>query len=83
MTLSYSKKGCPWDNARIESFHSLIKREWLNQYKIKDYDHAKKLVFKYIEAFINRLDELDSHCGYESPNQYETQYLKKAAKLVR
>jgi transposase InsO family protein len=31
---SYSKKGTPWDNACIESFHSLIKREWLNRYKI-------------------------------------------------
>ena len=27
---SYSRKGTPWDNACIESFHSLIKREWLN-----------------------------------------------------
>ncbi|MDE4542227.1 IS3 family transposase [Thermoanaerobacterium sp. R66] len=52
MTFSYSKKGCPWDNAYIESFHSLIKREWLNQYKIRDYDHARKLVFEYIVPFI-------------------------------
>ncbi len=81
MTLSYSKKGCPWDNACIESFHSLIKREWLNQYKIKDNDHAKKLVFEYIEAFYNTV-RTHSHCGYKSPNQYETQYLQKAAKLV-
>ena len=28
MTLSYSKKAYPWDNACIESFHALIKREW-------------------------------------------------------
>lgn len=27
---SYSKKAYPWDNACIESFHALIKREWLN-----------------------------------------------------
>ncbi|WP_242861259.1 hypothetical protein [Acetivibrio ethanolgignens] len=25
------------DNAYIESFHSLIKREWLNRFKICDY----------------------------------------------
>ena len=30
---SYSRKGTPWDNACIESFHSLIKREWLNNHK--------------------------------------------------
>ena len=34
MTLSYSKKAYPWDNACIESFHALIKREWLNRFKI-------------------------------------------------
>jgi putative transposase len=26
---SYSKKAYPWDNACIESFHALIKREWI------------------------------------------------------
>lgn len=26
MIASYSKKGTPWDNACIESFHSLIKK---------------------------------------------------------
>ncbi|WP_235062587.1 IS3 family transposase, partial [Thermoanaerobacterium aotearoense] len=72
MTLSYSKKGCPWDNACIESFHSLIKREWLNQYKIRDYDHARKLVFEYIETFYNTV-RTHSHCDYKSPDQYECQ----------
>ena len=33
---SYSRKGTPWDNACIESFHSLIKREWLNFQKIQN-----------------------------------------------
>lgn len=37
---SYSKKAYPWDNACIESFHALIKREWLNRFKILDYKHA-------------------------------------------
>ncbi len=27
---SYSRKGCPGDNVRIESFHSLLKREYVN-----------------------------------------------------
>lgn len=34
MTLSYSKKAYPWDNACIESFHSLLKREWINRLRI-------------------------------------------------
>ena len=36
MQRSYSHKGYPYDNACIESFHSLIKREWLNCFKIKN-----------------------------------------------
>lgn len=55
LTLSYSKKGYSHDNACIESFHSLIKREWLNRFKIRDYDHARKLVFEYIDAFSQSL----------------------------
>lgn len=40
MRLSYSKKAYPWDNACIESFHALLKREWINRFKITDYKYA-------------------------------------------
>ena len=73
MIQSYSNKGTPWDNACIESFHSLIKREWLNNIKIRDYTHAYRLVFEYIEGFYNTV-RIHSHCNYESPAQYEKQY---------
>lgn len=73
---SYSKKAYPWDNARIESFHALIKREWLNSFKIFDYNHAYKLVFQYIETFYNTV-RIHSHCGYLSPNEYEELYWKE------
>lgn len=68
--LSYSHKGYPYDNACIESFHSLIKREWLNRFKIKDYHHAHRLVFEYIETFYNTV-RIHSHCNYMSPDQFE------------
>jgi transposase InsO family protein len=73
---SYSKKGTPWDNACIESFHSLIKREWLNRYKIWDYEQAKRLIFEYIETFYNTI-RIHGHCGNKSPNEYEKQYYQK------
>lgn len=76
MTKSYSEKGTPWDNACIESFHSLIKREWLNKYRIWDYDQAKRLIFEYIEAFYNTV-RIHGHCEYTSPNQYEQAYYGK------
>ena len=34
MKTSYSRKGNPWDNACIESFHALIKRECLKHHRI-------------------------------------------------
>jgi len=77
MQKSYSKKSFPWDNACIESFHSLIKREWLNRFRIMDYNHAYKLVFEYIETFYNTV-RIHSHCDYKSPNQYEKEYIAQS-----
>lgn len=80
MERSYSKKAYPWDNACIESFHALIKREWLNRFKIEDYEQAYRLVFEYIETFYNTV-RIHSHCGYMSPNEYEKDYGKKLAEM--
>ena len=81
MTRSYSHTGYPYDNACIESFHALIKREWLNRFKIFNYSHAYRLVFEYIETFYNTV-RIHSHCDYMSPNDFEKLYenLKKEAK---
>ncbi|MFR4835154.1 MAG: IS3 family transposase [Catenibacterium sp.] len=58
---------------RIVSF--INKREWLNQYKIQNYEDAYKLIFEYIETFYNTV-RIHSHCNYQSPNQYEKSYVK-------
>ena len=73
MQHSYSKKAFPWDNACIESFHSIIKREWLNRFKIRDYKQAYQLIFEYLEAFYNT-KRIHSHCNYMSPNEFEQVY---------
>lgn len=65
MQRSYSKKAYPWDNACIEAFHALIKREWLNRFKIFDYNTVR----------------IHSHCGYLSPNEYEDRYRKELKNL--
>ena len=75
MIHSYSKKAYPRDNACLESFHALLKREWINRFKICNYTHAYQWIFEYIEAFYNTV-RIHSHCGYWSPNQYEKQYLQ-------
>ena len=80
MQRNYSKKAYPWDDACIEAFHALIKREWLNRFKVVDYNHAYKLVFQYIETFYNTV-RIHSHCGYLSPNEYEDRWRKELKKL--
>lgn len=82
MINSYSKKAYPWDNACIESFHALIKREWLNRFKIFNYHHAYKLVFEYIETFYNTVRS-HSHCGYLSPDQYECKHVNELENNVQ
>ncbi|RYD06036.1 transposase [Desulforamulus aquiferis] len=67
---SYSNKGNPWDNACIEAFHALIKREWLNRYVIKNARHAHELVFEYIETFYNTV-RIHEYCGMMSPYDFE------------
>ena len=70
------------DNACIESFHALIKREWLNRFKIFNYDHAYRLVFQYIETFYNTV-RIHSHCGYLSPNEYEKKYNRELDQMEK
>ncbi len=76
--LSYSHKGYPYDNACIESFHSLIKREWLNRFRIETRARAYTLVFEYIEAFYNTV-RIHSHCNYMSPDQFERLFKRVVA----
>ncbi len=71
---SYSQKGTPWDNAVIESFHALIKREWLNRFVIQHLSHAHELVFEYIETFYNT-KRIHSHCVMKSPYEHEEKYV--------
>jgi len=70
---SYSNKANPWDNACIESFHALIKREWLNRFVIKNLKHGHELIFEYIEAFYNTV-RIHGYCGMVSPFDFEADF---------
>ena len=50
-----------------------IKREWLNRFKILNYEQAYRLVFEYLEAFYNT-KRIHSHCNYMSPVDFEILY---------
>ena len=67
-----------WDNACIESFHSLIKREWLNRFIIRNMDHARRLIFEYIDTFYNTT-RIHSACDYFSPEEFERNYAQRVS----
>lgn len=48
---SYSRKGCPGDNARIESFHSILKREYVNFQSFKTLEEAIVGIDSYIRWY--------------------------------
>lgn len=52
MIHSYSRKGTPYDNAPIETFHSIIKRERLSRMVLKTFEEAKWLSLNILKGFI-------------------------------
>lgn len=54
MTHSFSRKGSPYDNACIESFHAILKKEEVNHVQYLDFNSAKMELFKHIEGWYNR-----------------------------
>jgi len=70
ITHSFSAKGCPYDNACIESFHASLKKEEVHLVKYFDYDAARLAIFEYIEAWYNR-KRIHGSIGYISPQKCE------------
>lgn len=68
---SFSRKGCPYDNAGIESFHASIKKEEVYPSKTYEtFEAAHLAIFQYIEGFYNR-KRIHSSINYLTPNQME------------
>lgn len=67
---SFSKKGCPYDNACIESFHAILKKEEVYRVKYFDFESAKLRLFEYIEGWYNR-KRIHGSIGFISPEQCE------------
>jgi putative transposase len=69
---SFSKRGCPYDNAVMESFHATLKKEEVNRQRYRDYSTASLRIFDYIEGWYNRT-RLHSSIGYRTPVQFENE----------
>ena len=63
---SFSRKGTPYDNACIESFDSILKKEEINQNEYYDFTTAKRGLFEYIESWYNR-KRIHSAINYLTP----------------
>ena len=71
---SYSKKGCPYDNASMESFNAILKKEEVNVNNYETFNEAKLAIFEFIESWYNNL-RIHSTLGYITPNQKFEEYL--------
>ena len=71
---SYSRRGNPYDNACIESFHSVLKKELIYPQELKSYSELERILFEYIEGFYNTR-RTQKRLGYLSPKEY----LKKSS----
>lgn len=71
---SYSKKGYPYDNASMESFNAILKKEEVNVNNYKTFDEAKLAIFDFIEGWYNN-QRIHSTLGYITPNQKYNNYI--------
>lgn len=75
---SYSKKGYPYDNASMESFNAILKKEEVNVNNYKTFEEAKLAIFEFIEAWYNN-QRIHSTLGYLTPNQKYNNYIENLA----
>lgn len=71
--ISMSRRGNPYDNACIESFHATLKKELIHRRRFPTRAEAIKAINYYIS---HRYNERRKHSaiGYCSPNQFERQH---------
>lgn len=76
MVGSMSRKGNCYDNACIESFHSIIKKELIYLTEFKTRQQAYDAINSYIELEYNRI-RIHSSIGYLTPHLCEKRYYKQ------
>lgn len=75
---SYSKKGYPYDNASMESFNAILKKEEVNVNTYETFKEAKLAIFEFIESWYNNI-RIHSTLDYKTPNQKYNEYIKNIA----
>lgn len=75
---SYSKKGYPYDNASMESFNAILKKEEVNVNTYETFNEAKLAIFEFIESWYNNV-RIHSTLDYKTPDQKYDEYIKNIA----
>lgn len=76
MISSMSHKGNCYDNACIESFHSVIKKEWIFHKRYRTRTQAQVSILEYILHFYN-YKRIHGTIGYKKPIVYDKEYYKQ------
>lgn len=75
---SYSKKGYPYDNASMESFNAILKKEEVNVNTYTTFKEARLAIFEFIESWYNNT-RIHGSLDYKTPNQKYDEYIKNIA----
>jgi transposase InsO family protein len=80
--MSMSRKGNCLDNAVAESVFRTVKEEAIGTIVPDSPEHARRLVFSYVEGFYNS-ERLHSTIGYRTPNEFELIKREELSKNVK
>ena len=73
VTVSMSRPGNPYDNAKAESFMKTLKTEEVDGRSFKDINAARRSIAIFIDTIYNT-ERLHSELGYRPPLEFETNF---------
>jgi len=79
ITISMSRPGNPFDNAKAESFMKTLKAEEVNGKAFADLNDARRRINSFIAEVYNK-ERLHSALGYQSPLEFETAFAQNNAR---
>jgi len=79
ITISMSRPGNPFDNAKAESFMKTLKAEEVNGKAFVDLKDARRRINSFIADIYNK-ERLHSALGYQSPLEFETAFAQNKAR---